>query len=471
MSDAPTTVPLTTPLPPRRRLRFVKYVLLLFALGAAGFGFLLWRADRDLREAMAEADRLDPHWRLADLEAARAAIPDDENGALVVLKARSLLPAAWPPILTLPEPLPSLDERLFALPPQDQMTPEMTQELSAELAKVAPALDEALRLLDRPRGRYPAPWLTDPTAGHPFSEAPTVIALLRLYATLKAQEGNPDAALASARGVVNVARSVGDDLSPSAHYSRFLIRDRALGCVERALAQGEPSVQALIATQKFLEDEVGQPLLWHALRADRAELHEFLTWTLARRMERKARGLTLRAKVQLTLAATRARRMHPKLLRVMNAAVEAARLPPEERREALRRVEEEYAAAVGPEETLLRTHMIVGNLPCRLWGYRSGDAFLRSALAGLAAERFRLDRGRWPRALAELVPAYLAAVPLDPWGGRPFRLRRLPDGLVIYWVDADGKDTGGTLDRRFDAQGFRLWDVAHRRQHPASLSP
>src|SRR5262249_39916071 len=42
-------------------------------------------AERTLAEAVAEADRLDPGWRLEDLEAARRKIPDDKNGAVVVL--------------------------------------------------------------------------------------------------------------------------------------------------------------------------------------------------------------------------------------------------------------------------------------------------------------------------------------------------------------------------------------------------
>ena len=100
----------------------------------------------------------------------------------------------------------------------------------------------------------------------------------------------------------------------------------------------------------------------------------------------------------------------------------------------------------------------------------------------LAVERYRRATNRWPKALTDLVPAYLAKVPIDPFDGAPLRYRRLGDGLVIYSVGPDGKDNGGNLDKPDDPQeliirfddatkegtdlGFRLWDVPQRRQLP-----
>jgi hypothetical protein len=71
-------------------------------------------------------------------------------------------------------------------------------------------------------------------------------------------------------------------------------------------------------------------------------------------------------------------------------------------------------------------------------------------------------------------------VPLDPYDGQPLRCRRLKDGVVAYSVGPDGKDDGGNL-RPEQAEegaegggldvGFRLWDVAHRRQPPRPPPP
>jgi hypothetical protein len=59
----------------------------------------------------------------------------------------------------------------------------------------------------------------------------------------------------------------------------------------------------------------------------------------------------------------------------------------------------------------------------------------RLAATSLAAQLFRADHGRWPTALAELVPAYLPSVPLDP-----FRLAE-PIGYVVFpRALPDGRD-------------------------------
>ena len=55
---------------------------LLGALLASITGPLLydhWRTGLDLERALAEMDQSEPGWRLEDLEAARAVVPDEEN--------------------------------------------------------------------------------------------------------------------------------------------------------------------------------------------------------------------------------------------------------------------------------------------------------------------------------------------------------------------------------------------------------
>jgi hypothetical protein len=54
---------------------------------------------------------------------------------------------------------------------------------------------------------------------------------------------------------------------------------------------------------------------------------------------------------------------------------------------------------------------------------RSDLAEVRAGLrdTAIAVERRRIETGRAPATLADLVPAYLSAVPVDPWTGRAFR--------------------------------------------------
>jgi hypothetical protein len=73
----------------------------------------------------------------------------------------------------------------------------------------------------------------------------------------------------------------------------------------------------------------------------------------------------------------------------------------------------------------------------------SSFAYLRTSIAAIAVERFRLANGRLPKNLNELVPQFLSAVPADPFDGQPLRYHHLEKGYVIYSIGSDGEDNGG----------------------------
>src|SRR5262249_27742509 len=130
-------------------------------------------------------------------------------------------------------------------------------------------------------------------------------------------------------------------------------------------------------------------------------------------------------------------------LRYANELVEIAKLPTEAQKERL-------AALVPPRQLpLLLDALTRGEDWSELaQSFHRTRAELRCAAAALAAERYRLAEKRWPDSLDVLVPRYLAAVPADPFDGRPLRCRRLPDGFVVYSIGPDGTDDGGKVDRK-----------------------
>ncbi|MFT5422524.1 MAG: hypothetical protein ACI89L_000289 [Phycisphaerales bacterium] len=68
-----------------------------------------------------------------------------------------------------------------------------------------------------------------------------------------------------------------------------------------------------------------------------------------------------------------------------------------------------------------------------------------AARMALAAHRHRLDHGEFPESADGLVPAYLDALPPDPFApGEPLRYARTDDGLVVYSVGIDGEDNNAT---------------------------
>jgi hypothetical protein len=63
----------------------------------------------------------------------------------------------------------------------------------------------------------------------------------------------------------------------------------------------------------------------------------------------------------------------------------------------------------------------------------------------VALERFHRANDKYPAALADLVPAYLPAVPNDLIDGQPLRYQRTPAGGYRAWsIWINGVDDGGT---------------------------
>lgn len=70
-------------------------------------------------------------------------------------------------------------------------------------------------------------------------------------------------------------------------------------------------------------------------------------------------------------------------------------------------------------------------------------AQVRLAQTALALECHRIRYGQLPENLADLTPAFLPALPADPFTGESLRYRRLDKGFIIYSVDRDGHNDGG----------------------------
>jgi hypothetical protein len=70
------------------------------------------------------------------------------------------------------------------------------------------------------------------------------------------------------------------------------------------------------------------------------------------------------------------------------------------------------------------------------------------AQTAVAMTRYRLDHGTLPVHLNDLVPAYLDAVPIDPFDGKALRLIVKSDRSIIYSIGPNGLDNGGVkIDR------------------------
>jgi hypothetical protein len=87
-------------------------------------------------------------------------------------------------------------------------------------------------------------------------------------------------------------------------------------------------------------------------------------------------------------------------------------------------------------------------------------AALRLVMTELALRGYQAKNGKLPMALAELVPAWLPAVPLDPFSNRPLVYRVTTNSFLIYSVGPDGKDDQGTPIKRGEMEKGDLLPTA-----------
>jgi hypothetical protein len=443
-------------------------------------------ADRRYLAAAAEADRLDPGWRLDDILAQRERIPDHENSALRVRDIAGQLPGGWPGM----KPY-DLSVSFPGETPEVRLSKERIEQLQATLEAVAELVPQARQLAKYPRGQLdgvrPQVERLEPVSGRknvytdvnfPYGEeASGVHFLLRVDARLRIEEGDVETTLLDVRAMMNVSRSIGDYPGLPAQLSRASGFFPAISTLEAALARGRAGTSSLSALQCLLEDEAQKPSRMIAARGDRA-----VTDDLLQQIHAGKRGLSaipgfsaypLWFKAfcnRITLRENQAA-----LLQFRTEWVEIGRLPEAEQVGAMKSFNEEWfkkANQWGLLESRRRFAeklLLLRFFDMSQWLLGQNDAQIRTAAAALAAERFRVERGRWPESLDQLVPKYLSAVPRDPFALGPLKLLKLPDGLFVYSVGLDSHDDGGKIDFKFRRPlgadiGFRLWDVDRRRQ-------
>jgi hypothetical protein len=464
---------------PRRRRLFVAVLVLLPLLLLTGIYLTIdYLAERNLREAIAEADRIDPNWRLDDLEASRADYPDDENAALQVIRSVELIPPRWattPSIIELP---------LDLLNPH-QINAVQEAALREEMAKAALAVAEARKLADLPHGRFPIHYvLYGSFPPLQSNEAGYTARLLWYDALLRAHDGDPDEALRSTRGILNAERSIGDEPTLLSLLNRCNCRAQALQSLERVLSQGEPSAAELAEIQHVLELDEADNLLLQSIRGERASFDRMIeglqngsltTQDVLVAPVPKAGAMVCAV---TTAVPGNIKNQRAFAIRYFTQMTEIAQLPTEQRTKRVRELEGES-----------RSHGLL--ISFLLWsvGQKVAPAYLhimaqtRCAIVAVAAERYRRAYHRWPASLEALSDeGLLQQVPADPFDGAPLRYRIRDDRVVIYSVAGNLQDNGGLLDDggtfdqkkgairltdlRFIDLGITLWNVAQRRLLP-----
>ncbi|MBI2803431.1 MAG: hypothetical protein HYX68_00425, partial [Planctomycetes bacterium] len=406
-------------------------------------------------------------------EADRPTVPDAENSALQIIKVYRLIRVAN---LGASKNFEQIFEKLT---PTTQLNSQQINVIRVDFAKILPGgLDEARKLKDMPRGRFPIKYSDDFISSliPEHQNARGVGYLLQHDAYLLAQDRKDDAAMGSCRAILNTGRSMQDDLFLISLLIRIALHAMCCDTLERVLAQGTPSEDALHKMQTALEQEsqVNQWLI--AIRGERGGTHHLFENVrtgkaslggllgMSRGGGGGGRGFDEWFIDTFPILMVKD---YPEHLHFMNRCVEIAKLPIHERHARLAEWEMDRKKTKSSVTKLLAPGLAkVHTAECR------SQAMLRSVAAALACERYRLRHGEWPKSLDVLVQEkLLGAVPMDPMDNLPLRFRRTKDGIVIYSIGLDKADNQGNVDRSRAAApgvdiGFRMWDPNKRRGAP-----
>lgn len=109
-------------------------------------------------------------------------------------------------------------------------------------------------------------------------------------------------------------------------------------------------------------------------------------------------------------------------------------------------VSDAYASAGEIQGTRLMAEVPDGLSVTNTWDILTARLLGEEVLAAL--ELYRMERGAYPVALADLVPLYLTESPLDPFADGPLRYSAVDETVLLYSVGLDGDDDGGIRDYR-----------------------
>ena len=78
-----------------------------------------------------------------------------------------------------------------------------------------------------------------------------------------------------------------------------------------------------------------------------------------------------------------------------------------------------------------------------------------------AASAYQADHGNYPESIEALAPQYIAAIPADPFSGKPLKLASVEGGLILYSVGPDLKDERGAkeYDSKLESSKLKTGDI------------
>lgn len=451
-------------------------------MGVLGFvGYkLAWReavrakGNRELASAVAEAERTDPNWTWERVNAGRQKVPPGQNAADLIPRIKAVTHPDW---IKQEGTSDKQWQSKTEIPPNHRYSASVISKIRRDLDASAEAIRLARTLKTLPHGRrdfvLPPNFYNLDREDTYFTR--TVSNLLRWDVVLALEDGDRNRVTDGLLASLNASRSIGDEPLLHSQLIRWSVRNVTLTDIERALAQSG-DLPGLSELQVALAADAEEPLLLYGFRGERAALDQLfdnLQTGVATRDSFKPEPLGSDG-LKDRLAWWHYRGWLPAdrafALSWMTQCVELAKRPVHEQIVPFRAMR-----LPEPEEFKVLSGLLLGptkNLAEKSWRY---TATARCAVVGIACERFRQKHDRWPDSLAELLPAFLPAVPLDPYTGEPLSYAKSETGAVVSSVGVTPRPE--EFERLkinlppLENPRFRLWNLDQRRLPPLPDPP
>ncbi len=171
---------------------------------------VLWQrheAYQELQQVIAELDQADPDWRLERIEAKRRVVPDEENGALIIVEAHRALPKDWTSKVR------KAQDEMDKTPPPVRLSDDVARQLKEDLEEVKPAISKARALINYPHGRFAVKYADDYVSTLVIDRQNTrpIVNLLFLDSWKSASENDPAQACSSALAMFHAGLSFHDE--------------------------------------------------------------------------------------------------------------------------------------------------------------------------------------------------------------------------------------------------------------------
>jgi hypothetical protein len=389
----------------------------------------------ELAKAIAETEKTDPQWRLADIAAARTKLDPDKNGAPLALSAARQISQ---------NAITSLDGFDTRRIPSQPIPDSEVVRLRNTLRSCGPALTEARKIAFTPQGRFEINFNFDKPLDTLLDHAQNTrkTAWLLIHdSQLRSADRDAAGALQSVSATLNLARYFDDEPFAISQLVRIAIHMLAVGALERALTCSVIPDDSLKTIQEQLESAAAANTMVLTFRGERANYHA-----------------TIECKNYQNTNLSDAD--HAWAIRAFHRAIELAkRSPPYYSDEWISLMNDVERGP--PAATRIMPHF--GKFRD---AFARQTAVLRTAALAIAAERYRRDKGEWPKELKLLAPAYIKTVPTDPYFGGPISHGRSAAGFSIFvkgnapFANGEFNSIGSGPDL---CQGFRLLNPELRR--------